>query len=48
MSRAEIEAKFRGNASLVMSADQASRVIRSVEALATEQNLRGLMESLAL
>jgi len=48
MSRAEIEAKFRGNASLVMSADQASRVIRSVEALATEPNLRGLMESLAL
>ena len=48
MSRAEIEAKFRGNASLVMSADQASRVIRSVEALATEPNLRGLLESLAL
>ena len=48
MSRAEIEAKFRGNASLVMSADQASRVIRSVEALATEPNLRGLMESLTL
>src|SRR3989442_15945231 len=30
MSRAEIEAKFRGNASLVMSADQASRVIEAL------------------
>ncbi len=48
MSRAEIEAKFRGNASLVMSADQASRVIRSVEALATEPNLHNLMEALTL
>jgi 2-methylcitrate dehydratase PrpD len=46
MSRAEIEAKFRGNASLVMSADQASRVIRSVETLATEPSVRGLVESL--
>src|SRR2546428_4628443 len=46
MSRAEIEAKFRGNASLVMSADQASRVIRSVEALASEPNLHNLMEAL--
>jgi len=48
MSRAEIEAKFRGNASLVMSADQASRVIRSVEALASEPNLHNLMEALTL
>ncbi|HWM78013.1 MAG TPA: MmgE/PrpD family protein, partial [Methylomirabilota bacterium] len=48
MSRAEIEAKFRGNASLVMSADQASRVIRSVETLATEPSIRSLVESLAL
>ena len=48
MSRAEIEAKFRGNASLVMSADQASRVIRNVEALATEPNLHNLMEALTL
>ena len=37
-----------GNASLVMPAEQASRVIRNVEALGTEPNLRGLMESLAL
>jgi len=48
MSGAEIEAKFRGNASLVMSADQASRVIRSVEALAKEPNLHNLMEALTL
>ena len=48
MSRAEIEAKFRGNASLVMSANQASRVIRSVELLAREPNLHNLMEALTL
>ena len=48
MRRDEIESKFRGNASLVMPADQASRVIRSIEALATTPSLRGLMESLAL
>src|SRR2546422_7244580 len=48
MSRAEIEAKFRGNASLVMSADQASRGIRSVQALASEPNLHHLIEALTL
>ena len=48
MRRDEIEAKFLGNASLVMTADQASRVIRSVEALATEPNLHNLMEALTL
>jgi hypothetical protein len=48
MSRGEIEAKFRGNASLVMSDDQATRVAQSVEALATEPSLRDLMGSLAL
>ena len=46
MSRGEIEAKFRGNASLVMSDDQAARVIRTVDALANEPGVRGLMESL--
>jgi 2-methylcitrate dehydratase PrpD len=46
MSRGEIEAKFRGNASLVMADDQAARVIRRVEALAEESGVRGLMESL--
>src|SRR5262249_11008425 len=48
MSRAEIEAKFRGNASLVMSDDQASHVIRNIDALPTAPDLRGLMELLAL
>jgi len=48
MRRDEIESKFRGNASLVMSDDRASRVIRNVEALVTQPNLRDLMESLTL
>ena len=48
MRRDEVESKFRGNASLVMSADQASRVIRRVEVLAREPNLHGLVESLKL
>lgn len=46
MGRAEIESKFRGNASLVFPADQASRVVRNVEVLATEPSLRSLWESL--
>jgi 2-methylcitrate dehydratase PrpD len=46
MTRDEIESKFRGNASLVMSTDQASRVVRTVDALATAPNVRSLMESL--
>ena len=46
MSRGEIEAKFRGNASLVMSDDQAARDIRKDAALAEESGVRGLMESL--
>ena len=48
MSRGEIEAKFRGNASLVMSDDQATRVAQSVDALATAPSLRDLMGSLTL
>ncbi|PYM92876.1 MAG: 2-methylcitrate dehydratase [Candidatus Rokuibacteriota bacterium] len=47
MGRDEIESKFLGNASLVMPADRASRVIASVAALAAEPNLRGLVEALA-
>jgi 2-methylcitrate dehydratase PrpD len=46
MTRDELEAKFRGNAGLIMSAAQASQVIRTVNALATEVSLRGLVESL--
>jgi 2-methylcitrate dehydratase PrpD len=48
MTWAEIESKFRGNASLVMSTDQVSRVVRAVDALAAESSLGRLMESLTL
>ena len=48
MGRDEIESKFLGNASLVMPADRAARVIASVAALDTEAHLRGLVEALAL
>jgi 2-methylcitrate dehydratase PrpD len=48
MTRDEIEWKFRGNASLVMSTDQASRVVRTVDALVGEPNLGSLTESLTL
>src|SRR5256885_2803562 len=46
MTRGEIESKFRGNASLVMSDDQASRVIGTIDALAEAPGLHSLMESL--
>jgi 2-methylcitrate dehydratase PrpD len=48
MTRDELLAKFRGNAGLVMSGEQASRVIRGVNALATAESLRGLAEALTL
>lgn len=48
MTRDELEAKFRGNAGLVMSAERASRVIRTVHSLAGDESLRGLVESLTL
>ena len=48
MSREEIEAKFRGNASLVMSDDRASQVIRNVMRLDLEPNLSNLRQSLTL
>jgi 2-methylcitrate dehydratase PrpD len=48
MARGEIESKFRGNASLVMSDDRSSHVIRTVLALDSEPNLRNLMQSLTL
>src|SRR2546427_749135 len=46
MTREELEAKFRGNAGLVVSGEQASRVIRSVSALGTAASLDGLVEAL--
>jgi len=48
MSRPEIEAKFRGNASLVMSEDRAARVIREVGSLETAPTLDKLVTSLSL
>jgi len=46
MTREELEAKFRGNAGLVVSDEQGSRVIRAVHALAAAASLHGLVESL--
>ena len=46
MGRDEIEAKFRGNASLAMSDDAASGVIGRVRALDAEPSLDPLMQSL--
>jgi len=48
MSREEIESKFRGNASLVMSEDRVSQVIRNVMRLDAEPNLLNLTQSLTL
>jgi 2-methylcitrate dehydratase PrpD len=48
MGRYEIEAKFRGNASLVMSDGAASRVIQNVRTLDAEPSLDKLMQSLTL
>ena len=46
MSREEVEAKFRGNASLAVSDEQASRVIRIVGEIAAQPDLNALMHSL--
>jgi 2-methylcitrate dehydratase PrpD len=48
MAREEIEAKFRGNASLALPADRAASVTREVGALAAAPNLEKLMQSLTL
>ena len=48
MSREEIESKLRGNASLVMSEDRVSQVIRNVMRLDAEPNLLNLTQSLTL
>src|SRR3989475_3402005 len=48
MTRDEIESKFRGNASLVMSDERASLVIRSVLALDAEPDLQTLTRTLTL
>jgi 2-methylcitrate dehydratase PrpD len=46
MSRDEVEAKFRGNAALAVPPEQASRIIRLVGALATQDHVTDLMDSL--
>src|SRR5205823_13735649 len=46
MSRAELEAKFRGNAILAVSAERAERIAERVGELATLQQLAPLMELL--
>ena len=48
MAPGEIDAKFRGNASLVMPDERAARVIRDVRALEAAPNLEPLMQSLTL
>ena len=48
MARGEIEAKFRGNASLVASDEQASRISRHVLAIDAEPDLNNLTRSLTL
>jgi hypothetical protein len=46
MSRAELTAKFRGNAALAISDEQSARVIGIAEQLWQEPRVTGLMETL--
>src|SRR6266436_1149006 len=46
MTRKEVEAKFRGNAALAVSHEQASRIIQIVGDLAAQQHVTALMDSL--
>lgn len=46
MTREEVEAKFRGNASLAVPEGQADRVIRIVGDIASQPDLNALMDSL--
>jgi len=46
MTRDEIEIKFRGNAALAVSHEQASRIIQIVGDLAAQQHVTALMDSL--
>ncbi len=46
LTRAELEAKFRGNAALALSSAQGERVIRNVYDLATGGPLAGLLAAL--
>ena len=46
MTREEVEAKFRGNATLAVPHEQASRIIEIVGSLAAQQHVTALMDSL--
>ncbi len=46
MTREELEAKFRGNAVLAVSGEQASRVIQILGQFAAQAQITGLTESL--
>jgi len=46
LTRAELEAKFRGNAALVLSDEAVERVVRGVDALAAGCPLAGVLEPL--
>jgi 2-methylcitrate dehydratase PrpD len=47
LTRADVEAKFRGNASLTLPAARASRVIEAVDGLAADGPLAALVASLS-
>jgi 2-methylcitrate dehydratase PrpD len=46
LTRAEVEAKFRGNAGLALPAGKVERVIRAVDDLATASALTDLLSAL--
>ena len=46
MTREEVEAKFRGNATLAVPHEHASRIIEIVGSLAAQQHVTALMDSL--
>jgi 2-methylcitrate dehydratase PrpD len=46
MTPEEVEAKFRGNASLAVPPEQSSRIVEIVGALAAQQHVTGLMDAL--
>jgi 2-methylcitrate dehydratase PrpD len=48
LTRAEIEAKFRGNAGLALPADRVQGVIRAVDGLAADSPLADLLASLTV
>jgi 2-methylcitrate dehydratase PrpD len=48
LTRAEIEAKFRGNAALALPADQVERVITGVDGLAENRPLKDLLAALGV